>query len=557
MGVYAPRERLYILRSHRGAMADERLLTLGEILAGPCELSGPNGMTKLVHSPIGDLVLPTGRIVTRDPMAGSSSPALAVTVAPGSYPASLCKQVGKNDFARACLLIVRFSQEPPVKWEQAAVPGEDASKLRIGSRLAFLVDSATVGLVDESVQARLDDDATSQAIIQAFEAVVVFGVASVSFGLDPQTGATLVATKTEGDGRYGAYWGFDSSGRPVALVTDLNTLRFARPSALDAAAVQQRIKKLTVDLIDGRDEPTQLGAVRELGALGGPEARKLAQLAELKIYNGVSEAVRSEVPRVLGRLADADPLLREDYRRLILTGEPPPRLACAVAVAKNISWTEQDADVAQALRRLVEEATDARLIGELIGALPRVRHLLPDGEVQRRLEPLLQHANEGIRSRALRQLTHEFCEISNDQRRPPSSEERQRLLTWADSATADSSVAVRLAASGALRRLVSLQPAHHGRLLRVLRDPAPEVALEMATFLADKRAEWAEDAFAPVLQCIARLERDASLSEAARAKVRRSQERCSKRLAPPLPSARPLFGAGPVELRSIPPEDCG
>lgn len=57
-------------------MADERLLTLDEVLAGDCELRGPNGTTKLVHSPVGDLVLPTGRLVTRDPMTGSSAPSL-------------------------------------------------------------------------------------------------------------------------------------------------------------------------------------------------------------------------------------------------------------------------------------------------------------------------------------------------------------------------------------------------------------------------------------------------------------------------------------------------
>jgi len=120
-------------------MADERRLTLDEILAGDCELNGPNGKSKLVHSPLGNLVLPTGRIVTRDPTTGPSAPALVVTVAPGSYPASVCKEVGNPKHSGSCFLIIRFSAERPVKWEQAGVPGEDASKLGIGARLGFSV----------------------------------------------------------------------------------------------------------------------------------------------------------------------------------------------------------------------------------------------------------------------------------------------------------------------------------------------------------------------------------------------------------------------------------
>lgn len=175
---------------------------------------------------LGEVVLPTGRIVACDPfiVSGDEEP-FTRGVAPGRYPV-LVNVAAFEDQERVAYAILRFADRPPVRWEMALLPEQEVGTLGEGEFFGYGVDAGTGCFMDEAVAPVLGERATEENeyngdFIEEMEKTYVHTWAWGSFVLDPATGANVVAFSSGwGDGSYPSFWGFDESGAVACLVTD-------------------------------------------------------------------------------------------------------------------------------------------------------------------------------------------------------------------------------------------------------------------------------------------------------------------------------------------------
>lgn len=163
---------------------------------------------------LGDLHLPSGRIVAAEPSLGGlqdlpDESAFERTVPPGRYPVDLALRSGAN----ACLR-VRFREAPVTEWVIATRPGEDPDQLEPFEIFGYGVDGGMGAF------------AAPEGFRYALEAGTLSpdpNAADVL--LDPTTGANMVTCMAgDGDGFYASYWGLGADGEAVCLVTDFGLL---------------------------------------------------------------------------------------------------------------------------------------------------------------------------------------------------------------------------------------------------------------------------------------------------------------------------------------------
>ncbi|HST59838.1 MAG TPA: DUF4241 domain-containing protein [Longimicrobium sp.] len=174
---------------------------------------------------LGNLVLPTGQIVACDPFVMMEDPPYTRGVPPGRYPV-LVNVARINDDERVAYANLRFSDDPPVRWEMALAPGQDAATLGEDEIFGYGVDSGTGCFIDAAALKLLADRATpendySQDLVDLMEKTYVHTWSWMDYVLDPGTGANVIAFSSGwGDGAYPSYWGLDETGAAVCLVTD-------------------------------------------------------------------------------------------------------------------------------------------------------------------------------------------------------------------------------------------------------------------------------------------------------------------------------------------------
>jgi hypothetical protein len=195
-----------------------RLLRDGEML----------GTTSIALHTIGHLELPSGTIVTCDPFI-VEGPALARTVAPGTYPVTLSvatfdKATQKGD-QRVAAATVHFREGTPVRWEVAAFA---ETPIKRGTEPGYPVDAGTACFMDAGAQASIKAEPTvwPTASQKALEQQLLTDNYRHTWGWavyrpDAASKANCVAFMSGyGDGIYSSYWGLDERGAPICLTTD-------------------------------------------------------------------------------------------------------------------------------------------------------------------------------------------------------------------------------------------------------------------------------------------------------------------------------------------------
>lgn len=193
------------------------------------------------HLPIGDLLLPTGRIVVCDPLAMPDMPALTRTVAPGRYPVTLHLARTSDFDTRVALAEVSFRLEHADRFELATRPGEDVAHLEEdGDFFGFPVDAGLGGFMDAEAaqhyahvrQAFQADRPNGNLYTDLFEAEFTKNAApgrrdgdwiNYRFPGRPDLNVVMFSSGY-GDGVYPAYWGVSRNGGTVSLVADLHVL---------------------------------------------------------------------------------------------------------------------------------------------------------------------------------------------------------------------------------------------------------------------------------------------------------------------------------------------
>lgn len=181
---------------------------------GEIELSIQNKPVRFSSHPMADLILPSGRVAACEE---PGLPPFAIRVAPGSYPTFICNAewvrypniASKyNREVRTVFSMVRFSDEPAVEWELAAIEGIDDPK-----RWCYGVDGGMGCFTSPECDKAFDDD--------WYESTTHFDDYSLYVN---NAGTRILFPSGLGDGEYFSYWGFDASGRPAQLITDYKVL---------------------------------------------------------------------------------------------------------------------------------------------------------------------------------------------------------------------------------------------------------------------------------------------------------------------------------------------
>jgi hypothetical protein len=174
---------------------------------------------------IGELALPTGRLVAWDPLILQNAEPFTREVPAGRFPVEVALadlDVGRRvAFAR-----IRFSAEPAVRWEPALLSGQHPSLLEEDEVYGYPVDSGAASFMDEAALAAL-------AARSAKDRGYLKGVAEamtndddwswLELRPDPAREANVVAFSVgfgEGGATYPTSFGFGESGELVAVITD-------------------------------------------------------------------------------------------------------------------------------------------------------------------------------------------------------------------------------------------------------------------------------------------------------------------------------------------------
>ena len=188
------------------------------------------GTSTLAHHQVASLHLPSGKIVTCDPLV-VDGPILARRLRPAAYPVTLAVATFPDGTSKGeqivAAAILRVADRPVVRWELA---GFDASTPATGGEPSYPVDAGTGCFMDALAQVAIREEPStwptpSQKAIErqlmTDHYVPTWGWAV--YQPDPGSPANCVAFMSGwGDGAYSSYWGFDDAGDPVVLLTDFD-----------------------------------------------------------------------------------------------------------------------------------------------------------------------------------------------------------------------------------------------------------------------------------------------------------------------------------------------
>jgi hypothetical protein len=195
---------------------------LSTLLEDGARAESSQGPARLERRAIGELRLPSGRIVACDAVVEPEYPPFARTVAPGAYAVHLAIAHFDGGDQRIAAAWLHFAAGVPARWEPAELAG------RAGKRAEYGVDSGTGAFLSaEAVPAvarRLDAgfaEAAAEAMQTNYADTRDWAVLPV-----PDTDGLDIALFSSGmgDGSYASYWGLDERGEPVCLLTDFGLL---------------------------------------------------------------------------------------------------------------------------------------------------------------------------------------------------------------------------------------------------------------------------------------------------------------------------------------------
>src|SRR4029077_5981139 len=182
---------------------------------------------------VGDLVLPSGRVMVGDGLASDSEVLFDFGLKPGSYPIhivtakSLYRTQEYEEVAWEELLL---SQNTVTHWAPAIPVGHSANELKPGFYFEFGTDGAGAGFaspeamkyMDAALAANAYDDPLLTPLAERQEANDWLWAMET---VDSKTGANVFVTTTGGDGGFPIILGLDAQNRPAVLLSDFGTLQ--------------------------------------------------------------------------------------------------------------------------------------------------------------------------------------------------------------------------------------------------------------------------------------------------------------------------------------------
>lgn len=191
--------------------------------AGPAIKSGEADLV-MTQQEIGDLYIPSGRVLACDPIHMYDLDPYAREIAPGRYPVILgLAEERARGAGRVVYSMIRLRDEEPVEWDLAKKvrphfdggEGVEIHSFGVDVGLGSYMDPGAGRLLRQRMNA---DDTYHNHI---YEAVEDKKPEWANIIIDQTTGLNIVVFETgSGDGGYFSYWGCNASGHIVCLVTD-------------------------------------------------------------------------------------------------------------------------------------------------------------------------------------------------------------------------------------------------------------------------------------------------------------------------------------------------
>lgn len=188
---------------------------------------------------IGNLNLPSGRIVVCDPLVYSDSSPFLKTVNPGKYPIKIYVAKTKDYGDRYALAQLEFSKKKAEKWVLALLENENIEELKEDdSFFGFPVDAGLASFFDYQTSLKFErfqnefykKNPNKNLYDDYFESEFMKNAKDKSDPNDVGNWINYTFPDTElniamfqsgyGDGLYPVYWGIDCNGEVTSLVID-------------------------------------------------------------------------------------------------------------------------------------------------------------------------------------------------------------------------------------------------------------------------------------------------------------------------------------------------
>ncbi len=208
----------------------------------PYDLKSEMSAQELVEIHIGDVNLPTGRIIASDPFFVDSQRPFNRTVEPDKYPVYIHMAEIDKLHHRIAYAKIKFRPEEATKWILALTDDlteEELNDLGADEFYGFPVESGLAGFMDEETSSQFiqkmdtfeeaNPDANYYDEVLAEEFRLYSGKNNFSRELgdwnehkisDDSDNNVVMFSSGWGDGYYPAYWGLNENGETIELVID-------------------------------------------------------------------------------------------------------------------------------------------------------------------------------------------------------------------------------------------------------------------------------------------------------------------------------------------------
>ncbi len=188
---------------------------------------------------LGELHLPTGRIVASDPTVFFDEKPFVIQVEKGSYDvilsvARINQQFEQRSFEheRVAFAMIKFNEKRPIRWELALRENDDLSKEMDEKFFGYGVDSGTGCFMDVETQKILNDLLFDEEykffdfLHNQMQKNYVPTRDWINYDFEGLPHNNLIAFSSGwGDGGYASYFGFDADNQVVCLVTDFEVVK--------------------------------------------------------------------------------------------------------------------------------------------------------------------------------------------------------------------------------------------------------------------------------------------------------------------------------------------
>jgi len=197
-------------------------ISSGELVERPLE----GKPMKLRCYRLPDFSLPSGKIFASDaycPIGDPMTSAFHQTVKPGTYPLLILVADLDGD-EPVVFAMLRFSEEPVVRWEMAIRGDMDASKLEPDEIVGYGTDSGLGCFADPNAWLHLGSDASPPDLFEKIDKEINANYKYKHGWLHIETpkGSVAMFSLGFGDSNFCvSYFGLNSKGKPVVLLSDL------------------------------------------------------------------------------------------------------------------------------------------------------------------------------------------------------------------------------------------------------------------------------------------------------------------------------------------------